>query len=42
MNALKMLGKIIVVLTLIVLVIMGIAQLQKFATAPRETYLQGN
>lgn len=41
MNALKLLGKIAVVLTLIVLVIMGIAQLQKFATQPREQFLQG-
>ncbi|MCQ2064048.1 MAG: efflux RND transporter periplasmic adaptor subunit [Fibrobacter sp.] len=41
MNALKLLGKVIVVLGLIVLVIMGIAQLQTFATAPRETFLQG-
>lgn len=41
MNALKLLGKVIVILGLIVLVIMGIAQLQTFATAPRETFLQG-
>lgn len=41
MNALKLLGKIAVVLTLVVLVIMGIAQLQKFATQPREQFLQG-
>lgn len=41
MNALKLLGKIAVVLALIVLIIMGIAQLQKFATQPREQFLQG-
>lgn len=45
MNSLKMFGnlmaKLVVVLVLIVFVIMGISQLQKFATQPRETYLQG-
>ena len=41
MNALKMIGKVIVVITLIVLVIMGISQLQQFATQPREQFLQG-
>ena len=41
MNALKMIGKVIVVLALIVLVIMGISQLQQFATQPREQFLQG-
>lgn len=41
MNALKLLGKIAVVLALIVLIIMGIAQLQKFATQPREQFFQG-
>ena len=41
MNALKMIGKVIVVITLIVLVIMGISQLQQFATEPREQFLQG-
>ena len=41
MNALKMIGKVVVVLALIVLVIMGISQLQQFATQPREQFLQG-
>ena len=41
MNALKMIGKVIVVITLIVLVILGISQLQQFATQPREQFLQG-
>ena len=41
MNALKMIGKVIVVLALIVLVIMGISQLQQFATQPREQFFQG-
>lgn len=41
MNALKLLGKVVIVLALIVLIIMGIAQLQKFATQPREQFLQG-
>ena len=41
MNALKMIGKVIVVLSLIVLVILGISQLQQFATQPREQFLQG-
>ena len=41
MNALKMIGKVIVVLALIVLVIMGISQLQQFATQPREQFLPG-
>jgi HlyD family secretion protein len=41
MNALKMIGKVVVVLALIVLVIMGISQLQQFATEPREQFLQG-
>ena len=41
MNALKLIGKILVVLTLIVLVILGISQLQQFATQPREQFLQG-
>ena len=36
-----MIGKVIVVLALIVLVIMGISQLQQFATQPREQFLQG-
>ena len=41
MNALKMIGKVIVVLALIVLVILGISQLQQFATEPRQQFLQG-
>jgi hypothetical protein len=41
MNVLKTLGKVIVVAALIVLVVLGIMQLQKFATAPREQFLQG-
>lgn len=41
MNALKMIGKVVVVLALIVLVILGISQLQQFATQPREQFLQG-
>ena len=41
MNALKMIGKVVVVLALIVLVIMGVSQLQQFATQPREQFLQG-
>ncbi len=41
MNALKMIGKVIVVLGLIALVVLGVMQLQKFATAPREQFLQG-
>ena len=41
MDALKMIGKVIVVITLIVLVILGISQLQQFATQPREQFLQG-
>lgn len=40
-KALKLAGKLIVVIVLIGLVVMGIAQLQKFATEPREQYLQG-
>ena len=41
MNVLKTLGKLIVVAGLIVLVVLGVMQLQKFATAPREQFLQG-
>ena len=41
MNIVKTFGKVIVVLALIVLVVLGIMQLQKFATAPREQFLQG-
>ena len=41
MNALKVLGKILVILILVVLVVSGIIQLQHFATQPRERFLQG-
>ncbi len=41
MNVLKAIGKVIIVLVLIALIVLGIAQLQKFATAPRENFLQG-
>ena len=41
MNVLKTLGKIIIVAGLIALVVLGVIQLQKFATAPREQFLQG-
>ena len=40
-EALKMVGKVVVVMALIALVVMGVIQLQKFATAPREQFLQG-
>lgn len=41
MKALKIVGKVIVVLALIALIVLGISTLQKFATKPREAYLQG-
>ena len=41
MNVLKTLGKIIIVAGLVALVILGVMELQKFATAPREQFLQG-
>jgi len=41
MNIVKTVGKIIIVAALIVLVVLGVMQLQKFATAPREQFLQG-
>ena len=41
MNVLKAIGKILVVLALIALIVLGIVTLQKFATEPRDTYLQG-
>ena len=40
-EALKMVGKVIIVLALVALVVLGVMQLQKFATAPREQFLQG-
>ena len=40
-EALKMVGKALIVLALVALVVMGVMQLQKFATAPREQFLQG-
>lgn len=41
MKAIKIIGKVIVVLTLIALIVLGITTLQKFATEPREAFLQG-
>ena len=41
MKIAKTVGKIVVVLVLIGLVVLGVTTLQKFATSPRETYLQG-
>lgn len=41
MKAIKIIGKVIVVLTLIALIVLGITTLQKFATEPREVFLQG-
>ncbi len=41
MKVIKVIGKILSVLILIALVVLGITTLQKFATEPRETYLQG-
>ena len=41
MNVLKLIGKVLVVFALIALVVLGILALQKFATEPREAYLQG-
>ena len=41
MNVLKAIGKVLIVLVLIAFVVMGVAQLKKFATAPRENFLQG-
>ena len=40
-NALKFFGKMVIVLVLIALVVLGVAQLKKFATEPREQFLQG-
>ena len=41
MNVLKVIGKTLVVLALIALIVLGIVTLQKFATEPRDAYLQG-
>lgn len=41
MNVIKILGKVFVVLLLIALIVYGVMTLQKFATEPREAYLQG-
>ncbi|MCQ2104220.1 MAG: efflux RND transporter periplasmic adaptor subunit [Fibrobacter sp.] len=41
MNVIKILGKVFVVLLLIALIVFGVMTLQKFATEPREAYLQG-
>lgn len=41
MHSAKMIGKVAVVATLAVLIIVGIVALQKFATEPRDSYLQG-
>lgn len=41
MKAIKIIGKVLSVLILIALIVLGITTLQKFATEPRETYLQG-
>lgn len=41
MKAIKIFGKVLVVAALIALIVLGISSLQKFATEPREAYLQG-
>lgn len=41
MNVIKYIGKVLSVLIMIALIVLGITTLQKFATEPRETYLQG-
>jgi HlyD family secretion protein len=41
MNVLKVIRKTLVVLALIALIVLGIITLQKFATEPRDAYLQG-
>lgn len=41
MKAIKIIGKVLSVLILIALIVLGITTLQKFATEPREAYLQG-
>lgn len=40
-NALKFFGKMVIVLALGALVVLGVVQLKKFATEPREQFLQG-
>ncbi|MCQ2102073.1 MAG: efflux RND transporter periplasmic adaptor subunit [Fibrobacter sp.] len=41
MKAVKIFGKVLVVAALIALIVLGISTLQKFATEPRDAYLQG-
>lgn len=41
MDVLKLIGKVVAILVLITLIILGIVTLQKFATEPRDSYLQG-
>ncbi len=41
MKALKFFGKVLVVAALIALIYLGVTTLQKFATEPRDAYLQG-
>lgn len=41
MKVVKIFGKILVVATLIALIVLGVMTLQKFATEPRDAYLQG-
>ncbi len=41
LKVVKVIGKILVVLSLIALIVLGVTTLQKFATEPRDTYLQG-
>lgn len=41
MKALKIFGKVLVVAALIALIYLGVTTLQKFATEPRDAYLQG-
>lgn len=41
MKAIKFLGKFFVVAALIALIVLGVMTLQKFATEPRDAYLQG-
>ena len=41
MNVLKLIGKTLVILALIALIVLGVVTLQKFATEPRDAYLQG-
>lgn len=41
MKAIKIFGKVLVVAALIALIVLGVLTLQKFATEPRDAYLQG-